>query len=117
MSIYRRVLAYYRPYLPQTIAGLLLSFAGIGLNLLKPWPFKIIVDQILPMFTSGQRPANEHSFQLFKNFPTVFATVYQWVAILCIALIVIQLIWSLLTWGTTYIFVKIGLEALLKIRT
>jgi len=48
MSIYRRVFRYYRPFLPQTVAGLLLSLIGIGLNLLKPWPFKIIVDQILP---------------------------------------------------------------------
>ena len=47
MSIYRRVLRYYQPFLPQTIFGLLLTVAGIGLNLLKPWPFKIIVDDFL----------------------------------------------------------------------
>ncbi len=47
MSIYRRVLRYYRPFLGQTIFGLLLSLVGIGLNLLKPWPFKIIVDDFL----------------------------------------------------------------------
>jgi len=44
MAIYRRVLRYYRPFLGQTVLGLLLSFFGIGPNLLKPWPFKIIVD-------------------------------------------------------------------------
>jgi ABC-type multidrug transport system fused ATPase/permease subunit len=54
MSIYRRVLAYYQPFLPHTILGLLLSFAGIGLNLLKPWPFKIIVDDVIPVFLSEQ---------------------------------------------------------------
>ena len=47
MSIYRRVLRYYRPFLGQTIFGLCLSLIGIGLNLLKPWPFKIIVDDFL----------------------------------------------------------------------
>ena len=36
MSIYRRVLKYYRPFLPQTLLGLVLSLVGIGLNLLKP---------------------------------------------------------------------------------
>ena len=48
MSIYRRVLRYYRPYLAPNHFGLVLSLGGIGLNLLKPWPFKIIVDQIIP---------------------------------------------------------------------
>ncbi|MEY2560882.1 MAG: hypothetical protein QOG51_1297, partial [Verrucomicrobiota bacterium] len=47
MSIYRRVLAYYRPFSVQTAIGLLLSLAAIGLSLLKPWPLKIIVDDVL----------------------------------------------------------------------
>jgi ABC-type multidrug transport system fused ATPase/permease subunit len=42
--IYRRVLRYYRPFTRQTVFGLLLALAGIALSLLKPWPFKIIVD-------------------------------------------------------------------------
>ena len=46
--IYRRVLRYYRPFLAPTVVGLLLTLVGIGVNLLKPWPFKFIVDQILP---------------------------------------------------------------------
>ena len=46
--IYRRVLRYYRPFLWPTVAGLLLSLVGIGVNLLRPWPFKFIVDEILP---------------------------------------------------------------------
>ncbi len=47
MSIYRRVLAYYRPFSAQTALGLVLSLGAIGLSLLRPWPFKIIVDDIL----------------------------------------------------------------------
>src|SRR5437764_14505743 len=47
MSIYRRVLGYYRPFLWQTIFGLCMALIGIGLNLLKPWAFKIIVDDLL----------------------------------------------------------------------
>ena len=35
MSIYRRVLRYYRPFLGQTILGLFLSLLGVGLNLLE----------------------------------------------------------------------------------
>jgi len=99
MSIYRRVFRYYRPFLPQTTAGLLLSLIGIGLNLLKPWPFKIIVDDFL-------RPN-----------PTPRGDWHTWIPLLCLALVVIQFLWGLVNWITNYIFVKIGLQALLKLRT
>jgi len=99
MSIYRRVLKYYRPFLPQTLLGLVLSLVGIGLNLLKPWPFKIIVDNFLRA-GSPIRP----------DWRT-------WIALLCLALVAIQLLWGIMNWITNYLFVKIGLQALLKLRT
>jgi ATP-binding cassette subfamily B protein/subfamily B ATP-binding cassette protein MsbA len=99
MSIYRRVLRYYRPFLGQTILGLVLSLLGVGLNLLKPWPFKLIVDDFL-------RPA-----------PTVRSDWRVWIPLLCVSLIVIQLFWGMMNWITNYLFVKIGLQALLKLRT
>ena len=99
MSIYRRVLRYYQPFWGQTILGLFLSLVGIGLNLLKPWPFKIIVDDFL-------RPT-----------PSARADWRTWVPLLCLALVVIQFIWGIINWITNYLFVKIGLQALLKLRT
>ena len=102
MSIYRRILQYYRPFWPQTAVGLLLSLIGIGLNLLKPWPFKIIVDEILP-----------NPKLALVNHPT-FGSVSGLVLILCGALIAIQLLWGIANWITNYLFVKIGLQALLK---
>lgn len=100
MSIYRRVLRYYRPFWGQTIVGLLLSLGGIGLNLLKPWPFKIIVDDVL-----------------LQNPRAVFGASTKLVPLLCLSLVAIQLIWGVLNWITNYLFVKIGLQALLKLRT
>jgi ATP-binding cassette subfamily B protein len=99
MSIYRRVLRYYRPFLWETIFGLLLSLLGIGLNLLKPWPFKIIVDDFL---RAGPNIRRDWRF---------------WILLLCAALIGIQLLWGIINWITNYLFVKIGLQALLKLRT
>ena len=99
MSIYRRVLRYYRPFLGQTIFGLCLALIGIGLNLLKPWPFKIIVDDFL---RAGSAIRPDWRF---------------WVLLLCVALIGIQLLWGIINWITNYLFVKIGLQALLKLRT
>ena len=99
MSIYRRVLRYYRPFLWQTIFGLCLALIGIGLNLLKPWPFKIIVDDFL------------------RAGPTIRPDWRMWLLLLCLALIGIQFLWGIINWSTNYLFVKIGLQALLKLRT
>jgi len=99
MSIYRRVLRYYRPFLGQTILGLFVSLVGIGLNLLKPWPFKLIVDDFL------------------RLGPVARSDWRTWIPLLCLSLIVIQLLWGMMNWITNYLFVKIGLQALLKLRT
>jgi ATP-binding cassette subfamily B protein/subfamily B ATP-binding cassette protein MsbA len=99
MSIYRRVLRYYQPFWVQTVLGLFLSLVGISLNLLKPWPFKIIVDDFL-------RPT-----------PSARADWRTWIPLLCLALVIIQFIWGIINWITNYLFVKIGLQALLKLRT
>ena len=99
MSIYRRVLRYYGSFLPQTVAGLFLSLVGIGLNLLKPWPFKIIVDDFLR--PSAKPPGDWRT----------------WIPLLCLALVVIQFLWGVCNWATNYILVRAGLQVLLKLRT
>jgi ATP-binding cassette subfamily B protein/subfamily B ATP-binding cassette protein MsbA len=102
MSIYRRALSYYRPFWGQTVIGLLLTVLAIALNLLKPWPFKIIVDDILPPNGSLRLShANWHSL----------------IPLLCLALVALQILWGVLNLITNYLFVRIGLEALLKLRT
>ncbi len=107
MSIYPRVLRYYRPFLGQTLFGLVLSLCGIGLNLLKPWPFKIIVDNVIP-----GRTAHSGLGSLINGWDRHTALIG-----LCCALVVIQLLWGLLNMATNFLFVKIGLQALLKLRT
>jgi len=105
MSIYRRVLRYYQPFLPQTIVGLVLSLVGVGLNLLKPWPFKIIVDNVLG---AGNNFLSQYWLLQPKS---------QALIVLCLALVVIQFLWGILNWLSNYLLVKIGLQALLKLRT
>lgn len=99
--IYRRVLRYYRAFKVETLLGLLVSLAGVGLNLLKPWPLKLIVDHVV----QHQAPwahlgAPAHALLL-----------------LCLTLVAIQLLWGLCNFASNYLFVKIGLEALLRLRT
>ncbi len=116
MSIYRRVFRYYQPFLRPTVLGLLLSLCGIGLNLLKPWPFKIIVDDILPGMTSHPAAPDLFCANVLDPRNTTLSTP-QIVALLCLTLVVIQLLWGALSWFTSYLFVKVGLRALLKLRT
>jgi ATP-binding cassette subfamily B protein len=100
--IYRRVLRYYRPFFAPTFLGLVLSLVGIGVNLLKPWPFKFIVDSIIP--TESAFRATHANWQVY-------------LPLLCLAMVALQLVWGLLNWVTNYVFVKIGLQVLLKLRT
>ncbi|MGZ5020492.1 MAG: ABC transporter ATP-binding protein, partial [Chthoniobacterales bacterium] len=100
MSVYRRVLQYYRPFVGRTSIGLFLTLCGIGLNLLKPWPFKIIVDDVLA-----------------KNPHPTFGSSPRLIPLLCLVLVAIQLLWGLTNLASNYLFVKIGLQALLKLRT
>lgn len=107
MSVYRRALRYYRPFLGQTIVGLALTLCGIGLNLLKPWPFKIIVDYLIPakVATSGLGTLING-----LDRPTALA-------LLCAALVALQLIGGAIGLFTNFLFVKIGLQALFNLRT
>ena len=96
MSVYRRAFRYYRPFWGQTTLGLLLTLCAIALNLAKPWPFKVIVDEVLTPDASGSRSV---------------------IPLLCGALVAIHLAWGLLNVATNYIFVRTGLRALLRLRT
>src|SRR5260370_1355898 len=102
MSIYRRVLRYYRPFWAQTIFGILPSLGGSGPHFVKAWPFKIIVDHVLP-------PPNDAYW--------VMGPASRAILILCLALVLLQFLWGIVNWVTNYLFVKIGLQALLKLRT
>jgi ATP-binding cassette subfamily B protein/subfamily B ATP-binding cassette protein MsbA len=116
MSIYRRVLKYYRGFLTRSLLALAFSFVAIGLNLLKPWPFKIIVDQIL---TGRQHDFVQFGFRWWSGgevkAPILRAA--EAIALLCLTMVAIQLLWSLLNLTSNYIFVKIGLQSLLRLRT
>ena len=114
MSIYRRTLKYYRPFLPQTIIGVVLTLCGIALNLLKPWPFKLIVDHVLTHHTDGNTLPTRFDFDTFAQH---FRSENNLILFLCLSLVVFQLLWGIVNLITNYLFVKVGLQALLKLRT
>ncbi len=107
MSIYRRVLVYYRPFLRPTLLALAISLLTIGLSLLKPWPFGVIVDEVLP----GGRHAGRLQGWLGAHSPA------ELLLGLCATLVLITLGAGLLGLASNYLFVNVGLQALLKLRT
>jgi ATP-binding cassette subfamily B protein/subfamily B ATP-binding cassette protein MsbA len=110
MSVYRRALRYFRPFLGETVLGTLLMLVGIGLGLLKPWPLAIIINEILtPGNTQRATPFLKHWFGPM--------TPPAMILLLCISIVVIYFLAGLLNMVTNIIFVRVGLQSLLKLRT
>jgi ATP-binding cassette, subfamily B, bacterial len=111
MSVYRRALVYFKPFRGRTLFAAALSLCGIGLNLLKPWPFKFIVDDVLPAALNN-RPAGPAIAAFFHN--TTPAAI---ILILCALMVVVHLLAGTINLVTNMMFIKVGLQALLKLRT
>lgn len=111
MSVYRRTLAYFRPFRGLTVLGTVLTLLGIGLGLLKPWPFKFIVDDVLPAAQAGQ----PMKFWLSELAGT--SNPHLLILVLCLLIVVLHFTAGVLNLVTHVLFVRVGLGALLKLRT
>jgi ATP-binding cassette subfamily B protein len=106
-SVYRRALSLFRPFAAPTLIGILLSFLGIAFNLLKPWPFKIIVDDILV-----RQDAAGLAGGLLGGFSQGTA-----VLLLSGALVVVHLLAGLSSSIASFVFASTSLQVLLELRT
>jgi ATP-binding cassette, subfamily B, bacterial len=113
VSIYARALRYFRPYLWPSLGGIILTFAAVVVNSLKPWPFKYIVDGVLPTDSvQGTQEAREFISRWFGDTPP--AQVALW---LCVILLLVSLLGALLSLAANYFLIRVGLKALLRLRT
>jgi len=112
MSLYRRTLVYFRPFLGQTLFATTLTLVSIGFNLLKPWPFKFIVDGLLAPVDSAHAGTRAQLIHWFGDLSPQGIVI-----VLCAAIVVINLLAGMLNLITSLIFVRVGLSALLKLRT
>jgi len=112
-SVYIRTLIYFRAFVGQTLLAVILMLAGIGLNLLKPWPFKYIVDGLLTgdgSHGSVEAKAFVVKWLAWTNAPGA-------VLALCGTLVVISLLLGLVNLLSNALLIRIGLKALLHLRT
>lgn len=113
MSVYSRTFRYFRPFLWPTIGATAAMVVAVGLNLLTPWPLKYIIDGVLP--SEDNAAAAQARAQLgawFGNQPPL--TMILW---LCIAVVVIKLLWGVTNLISNFLFIRTGLQALLRLRT
>ena len=109
ISLCLRIMAYFRAHWQLLIIGLLLTGLGIGTELLKPWPLKVIIDTIL----GGQAPAsplNQTILKLFENNKEILLLV------LCIGILGIYASTSSLNLVSKYLLVKVSLRVLTQVR-
>ena len=92
---------------------MVLTFAAIVVNSLKPWPFKYIVDGVLPTDSMpGDQDAREFIARWFGDMPP--AEVALW---LCVILLLVSLLGALISLAANYLLIRVGLKALLRLRT
>ena len=112
MPLYRRTLAYFRPFLGQSLFATALTLVAIAFNLLKPWPFKYIVDGVLSPADPAHAQARAEIARWFGS-----ADPRTVVLLLCLAIVVFHLLAGSINLITNIMFVRVGLQALLKMRT
>ena len=106
MNLYRRVLAYYRPYLGRIGGSLVLLVMGVGFSLLKPWPVQWVIDHVVTVGRHGE--VQWAGMTLSPGGAALFAAV---------ALVIIYLLAGLLNFARNYVSIAVGLKALLQVRT
>jgi len=111
MPIYRRALAYFRPFLGPTLVAVLLTLVSIALGVLRPWPFAYIVSHVLP--AAGK---NVHGLKL-AGYDLGNWSLPAIVALMSVLAVAFHLISGLLSLVTGVIFLRVGLQALLRLRT
>ena len=111
MPIYRRAFAYYRPFLGPTLLGAVFTVIGIWFGLFRLWPFKYIIDDVLP---AAGKPA--HTLQL-AGYDLSGWSLPAVVALMCALIVTFHLLAGLLNLLTGVLFLRVGLHALLRLRT
>lgn len=111
MSLYRRVLAYYRPDLGPTLAAMALTLLANAFNILRPWPLAYIVDKVLPAAS-----LTPHGLKLGPvdlggwSIPAI-------TAIVCTLMVVFHLLASGIGYVVNVITIRAGLHGLMRLRT
>ncbi len=119
LAIVLRVLGYLRPHRARLAGGVALMILGIGFELVKPWPLKIVLDHVL----GGEHCANcgaefeKHALPAFLQplFGSVGpVTILSFAAL---AIVLIAILNGAATLWSNYITIDIGQRMVNDLRT
>jgi ATP-binding cassette subfamily B protein len=106
MTLYRRVIGYYRPYMGTICLSLFLLVIGVAFSLLKYWPVAWAIDHVVKVGPDGLVRWAGFTFTAWQA--AIFAGV---------AMVIIYLVAGLLGFSRNYVSIEVGLKALLQLRT
>jgi ATP-binding cassette subfamily B protein/subfamily B ATP-binding cassette protein MsbA len=110
MSLYRRVLAYYRPDLKPTALAMVLTLLANGFNILRPWPLAFIIDQVIP--AASRTP---HGITLL-GVDLAAWSIPQILVLVCSAMVVFHLMSGWLGYIVSIVTIRVGLHGLMRLR-
>ena len=105
MSVHRRALSYFRPFVGLTLVAMLLTLVANVFNLLRPWPLAYIVDKLLPAAARDQTVLI-HGW----GIPTILAAV-------CTLMVVFHILSGGIGYFVSLLTLRVSLQALLRLRT
>ena len=105
MSLWRRIYQFYKPESPRLAGVFLLLLAGIGANLLKPWPVALLIDSVLD---SKPLPAWLNAASGWTPDASVFA--------LAVAAFCLYVLHGSIDAAQNYAAIGIGLRGLMRAR-
>ena len=102
MKAIRRLMPYAKPYRGSLILVLGTMAAGVALEMLRPWPTKLLIDQVL-----GNQPISDQVRWMLDRLPGPSGTpgLLLWV---CLSTVLIFLLGSLLTMVQTAVSTTMG---------
>jgi len=109
MGVYRRCFTYFQPFKAATTGAILLAIVAIGFNLLKPWPFKWIIDGVLDGNQDAYRSWLDGVFSEWSPLDLI--------VLLSTILVLVHIAWAIANFASNFLFVKVGLKVLLRLRT
>jgi ATP-binding cassette subfamily B protein/subfamily B ATP-binding cassette protein MsbA len=119
MPIYRRALAYYRPFLGRTVAACVLTLVSSAFNILRPLPMAVIIDRVLPNVKDHPAgiPLNLLSTSLLNITSERILPLGELLLILCALMVIFHLLASAIGYTVGLLTIRVGLMSLMKLRT
>jgi ATP-binding cassette subfamily B protein/subfamily B ATP-binding cassette protein MsbA len=106
MKTLLRALHYFRPDAGRIGVVLVLLLVSVGLNVLKPWPFALLVDNVL-----GKKPYPAWAPETVKSWDALTQ-----ITAIALALLAVSIVQALGSAVQTYVSTDVGLRGLRRVR-